>query len=106
VFGRAVGTTSEITVLPDTNVPNALFFFSPNPSQLNQPIHFNASQSTAGAGHRIVSYAWNFGDGTAQTTTEPLVDHVYQLPRTYVVALTVTNEVGKTATTTVSLTPQ
>jgi PKD repeat protein len=105
-FGRSVGTTSQITVVPDPAVPSATFFFSPNPSQLNQPVHFNGTQSTAGAGHRIVSYTWNFGEGTVRTTTDPLIDFVYQSPRTYIVALTVTNDAGKTATTTVPVTPQ
>jgi PKD repeat protein len=104
-FGRSVSTTKEITVTPDTAVPTAVFFISPDPPKLNQPIHFNGTQSTAGAGHRIVSYTWNFGEGTVVTTSGPLVDFVYRSAGTYITSLTVTDETGKTATTKVTVTP-
>jgi len=61
----------------------------------------------AATGHRIVSYTWNFGDGTIRSTADPRIDHVYTLPRTYVVQLTVTDDTGKTKTSSgTAITPQ
>lgn len=42
----------------------------------------------------IASYQWSFGDGQSATTTIPTTTHVYALPGTYTVALTVTDTAG------------
>jgi PKD repeat protein len=71
---------------------------------INQPVNFNGGTSRAQPGHQIVSYAWDFGDGTfgsGQTTS-----HSYSLPRAYKVILTVTDDTGKTATATGSVAPK
>ncbi len=46
----------------------------------------------------IVSYNWNFGDGTTSTAVNPT--HVYNDPGTYTVVLTTTNSLGCTNTMT------
>jgi PKD repeat protein len=98
--------TQTVTVgVPSTGL-SADFVFSPNPAQLSQPIHFDASTSVVSPPHRIVSYSWNWGDGGVETTGSPRIDHVYQMPRTYVIVLTVTDETGQTKTTTKTITPQ
>ena len=43
---------------------------------LGQPSTLDASASTVAFGTRA-SYAWDFGDGTTATTTDPVVQHVY-----------------------------
>jgi hypothetical protein len=43
------------------------------------------------------SYLWSFGDGQTSTLEDPV--HVYEVPGTYVVSLTVTNECGTDQTT-------
>lgn len=45
---------------------------------------------------KVVTYAWDFGDGT--TATGSVVTHAFPLQQTYSVALTVTNDKGVTAT--------
>lgn len=101
------GTSSSVVTVTPTADPVPAFAFSPNPARLNEPVHFDASTSVAATGHRIVSYTWNFGDGVIRTTPDPRIDHVYTLPRTYVVQLTVTDDTGKSKTSVgTPITPQ
>jgi chitodextrinase len=101
--GRSQATTRTVTV-SQSAAPTAAFVFSPTAPFVNQPIHFNASASTAAAGRRIVNYRWDFGDGTIRDTAEPIASHAYGLPRTYTVTLVVTDDVGRTATTSTTVT--
>lgn len=104
--GRTGKSSQLVTVtLPATGL-TAAFVFSPNPSQLGQPVHFDASTSTVTPPHRIASYTWNFGEGTVVTTASPRIDFTYTLPRTYVVVLTITDDTGQTKTISQSITPQ
>jgi PKD repeat protein len=70
--------------------------------------------ATPGAGAPvIVSYQWNFGDGTTATTTIGSVPHMYTLPagttvaQQFIVAVTATGADGRTgvASTFVTITP-
>jgi len=100
-LGRSATTTQSLTVSAATG-PAASFSSSPADPQVNQPVNFNAAASTAPAGRRIVSYTWDFGDGTfgSNETTS----HSYGLARNYTVVLTVTDDTGKKATTSSSVT--
>jgi PKD repeat protein len=103
-FGRSVSTAQSITVSPGAN-PTAAFNFSPTNPRVGQQMTFNASGSRASAGSRIVSYMWEWGDGTDRVTTgDTLVAHTFGRAATYTVTLTVTDQTGKTAS--VSLTIQ
>lgn len=64
----------------------------------------DATGSADGDGS-VVSYAWDFGDGTSDTTTDPSPTHAYGSGGTYVVTLTVTDNDGGTGSTTRSTTP-
>src|SRR5262249_59154379 len=59
-------------------------------------VFFNASASTAGAGHTISAYRWVFGDGASGSGQT--VSHSYAAPGDYVVQLTVTDEAGQSST--------
>lgn len=63
-------------------------------------VDFNASQSSDNVG--IVSYVWDFGDGT--TGTGKTTTHTYPNPGTYTVKLTVTDAAGNSSTDTVTIT--
>ena len=98
VTGRTGRSQQVVTVTSGTRPTAVAPVISPIPPTLGQPVHFDASGSFAAPGHRIVSYTWNFGEGTIRTTSEPRTDFVYTLGgRTYVVLLTVTDETGKTS---------
>jgi PKD repeat protein len=77
--------------------PTADFIVNPTGPLVGQTIFFNATTSSAGAGHRLVSYDWNFGDGS--TKSGSTVSKSYAAAGNYTVVLAVTDEVGQTAQT-------
>lgn len=80
--------TKVITIFPS---PVADFSWFPNPPQPNTPNSF--TNLSVGA----TQYLWDFGDGTSDTTKNPV--HVYDKDGTYNVCLTVTNQYGCIDTT-------
>jgi PKD repeat protein len=106
-LGRSAFTTKTVTV-GSSPVPTASFVVSPTNPSVNQGVNFNGAASAASAGRKIVSYTWDFGDGTPlQTTGGPVANHGYSVARTYTVTLTVTDDIGRTNSTsrTVTVTP-
>jgi hypothetical protein len=73
--------------------PVASFLLPPNVTS-NQTALFDASGSTSLDGV-IVSYVWDFGDGTQGTGMAPT--HKYSAPGQYLVTLSVTNDQGLTS---------
>ena len=76
--------TIEILVIVDVDLPEA----DAGPDQsvhVGTPVIFNASGSSDNVG--VVSYEWDFGDGT--TSTGVIVNHTYTESGTYTVTLTV-----------------
>src|SRR5580765_6638002 len=65
-------TTSTTTTSTIPNPTVASFVFSPITPQALQEVHFDASDSKPGTGRSIVSYDWDFGDGSKKSgvTTE------------------------------------
>jgi PKD repeat protein len=84
--------------------PTASFVFSPTAPKINQTVFFNGTGSTAGAGHQIVKYDWDFGAGSKRSGTDGTVSKTYDDPGTYNVVLTVTDEVGQTGQATRTVT--
>jgi len=98
--GRSASTSKFLTVAAGVN-PTASFTFSPSAPEVLQSVFFNAAASRAGTGRTIVSYDWTFGDGgtgSGVTTT-----HRFGTPGSYTVTLTVTDDIGKTGTTSQSV---
>jgi PKD repeat protein len=71
------------------DVPEAIVYY-PTSANVGQTITFNASQSQDVG--RIVSYQWDFGDGTNETGS--VVMHSYHREGTYTVQLNLTNNQG------------
>jgi hypothetical protein len=68
----------------------------------DQPSIFTVSASAA-AGHRITLYTWNFGDGTTATSTTSQIIKTFTVPGSFTVLVTVTDDVGGTASGLVSV---
>ncbi|MCW3986207.1 MAG: PKD domain-containing protein, partial [Candidatus Bathyarchaeota archaeon] len=85
--GVSENTTSAKTVL--NMPPMASFAESAETVYVGQPIMFNASGSYDSDGF-IVSYFWDFGDGT--NATGIVVEHAYSINGTYTVTLTVSDD--------------
>ena len=79
-------TTWDIVTVRD--YPVAKFTCSPERPIVNETATFDASLSTPEGG-TIVSYAWDFGDGTNETSM--IVNHIYTAVGNYNVTLTVTD---------------
>lgn len=77
-------------------LPTPSFTVSPSAPAAGESVFFNALASTAGPGHTIASYRWNFGDGTSGSGSN--VSHAFAPAGTYVVQLTVTDEAGVSVT--------
>ena len=60
--------------------------------QVGQTASFNARNSRAAAGSHLVTFEWDFGDGTAATGVD--VTHAYNAANTYEVKLTVIDDKG------------
>ena len=83
------------------DVPSASFTASPSPSTAGAPVGFNGTASSDPDG-AIVSYNWNFGDGSVGGGATP--SHTFAAPGTYSVTLTVSDSGGQTASVTRSQT--
>jgi PKD repeat protein len=90
------GSTSQSITVGSAALPTPTFTFSPQAPAVNEPVFFNASASSAGAGHTISSYRWTFGDGA--TGSGQTVSHAYAAPGDYIVQLTITDEAGQSST--------
>jgi PKD repeat protein len=69
----------------------ASFSYTPPDPHVNELIHFDASNSSAGEGGVILSYAWDFGDSTASAIGTPFTVHSYSEAGVYNVTLNVTS---------------
>ena len=102
--GRSASTTQTVTVGAGA-LPTASFTFGPTPARANVAINFNGSGSTAAPGRTIVSYRWEYGDGSP-IESGALVAHAFSAAGVYTVTLTVTDDVGRTHTTNRTVTVQ
>jgi PKD repeat protein len=94
--------TSQFVNVGVSARPTASFSFSPTNPEVGQSVFFNAAASTASSGRSLVGYDWTFGDGG--TGSGVTVTHRFGTPGTWTVTLTVTDDLGKTAALSQSIT--
>lgn len=100
----ATGAPTPLTVVAATN-PVATFVVSPTNARVGETVSFNASASSVPPGRQIQTWRWDFGDGTpGVTTADPVTAHVFAVAKIYTVVLTVTDDIGRTATATLTVT--
>jgi PKD repeat protein len=95
-------TTQQTLTVGQAEKPQPVIDFSPTDPSATTQIFFNAIRSTAAAGRRIVSYQWDFGDGSSAQGVQ--VSHRYAVPGHYVVTLVATDDVGAIGTITSAVT--
>ncbi len=57
-----------------------------------EAVQFNGSGSTAANGFTITEYLWDFDDGTLDSTTGPIISHVFDQPGEHIVQLHLTDD--------------
>jgi PKD repeat protein len=75
--------------------PTAVVSYAPASPKVGTVVLFNAAGSFAEAGHQIVSYFWDFGDGQPQDEHGNDASHVYQAAGTYYMVLGVVDDLGR-----------
>lgn len=93
VSGEAGQTDVATEQLRVNAYPVADFKVLTEPPVLNESVTFDATESLDPDGS-IVSYEWDFGDGTTDTTTDPITEHTYESGGEKTVTLRVTDDDG------------
>ena len=86
--------TTDIELAPNTQAPVALFSATPETGDAPLEVTLDASSSSDTDGE-IVSYRWDFGDGSSEEGS--LQNHLYTDPGDYTLILRITDEQGEQA---------
>jgi len=92
----SIHLTSPGVIQPPNGTPVPSFFVSPSSPHERESALFDGSASKDSDG-KIVSYLWNFGDGST-SASGPTTTHVYGVAGSYQVTLTVTDDRGLSST--------
>ncbi len=92
-----INSTGILSLNIGTNQPPQALFGYSGQMVVQGIINFNASSSYDPEGHAL-TYAWDFGDSSADTIVNP--SHSYSAEGDYTVTLTVTDNLGQSDTTT------
>ncbi len=93
----AVSVDSLLITLTADHSPVAAFSLPADSVKVDTQVNFDASASTDVDGG-IVTYAWNFGDGSVFTSSQPMATHTYHSTGAYSVQLTASDGCGKIGT--------
>jgi len=103
--GLSASTSPKSIGVVAASTPTATFTISPTNPTVGNQIFFNASGSTVPTGRSIVSYEWDFGDGT--TGSGQTTSHTFTKAQSVTITLVITDNLGfkATFTRTVSVNP-
>ncbi len=91
-------TTQQTVTVTGTAIPTGLSVTSSPATPLaKQPATFTAS-ATAATNHRIVSYEFGWGDGEKTTISSNIIQHTYSLPGSFLLTLTVRDDLNQSTT--------
>jgi len=90
----ATGSVTQTVDVGERQAPQALFTFSPSQPSVLDSVRFSDTSSDADG--QVVSWKWEFGDGTTSADRNPT--HTYSRKGTFTVKLTVTDSNGLTGT--------
>ncbi|HVZ23595.1 MAG TPA: PKD domain-containing protein [Vicinamibacterales bacterium] len=97
----ASATKNAIVTIGAAQTITAAITFSPTDPVTTDKVFFDGSGSKTPDGIAITTYAWDFGNG--DTASGATASEKFSDVRTYTVRLTVTDALGRTATTTVTV---
>jgi PKD repeat protein len=106
IFGNILHIRQNGTYTANRPLPKAEFTWSPRSYYLfiGQTVTFNASESYHPLGGAIISYKWDFGDGTMEEiTSSAITSHIYSSLGTAKVVLNVTDYGGFWDSTSITL---
>jgi len=94
------------TTIEVYDYPHVEFDYTPSTEiYVNQTIIFNATKSHSRApGGEIVTYQWNFEDGTNITSNNPVTEHAYKTVGNFQISLKILDSKGLSSTTTTNIT--
>lgn len=93
-YGSDIST--QVNCVNVTQVMPPVPSFDAVPKSGNAPLSVTFTDTSSGT---VTSRFWDFGDGTTEwANATPVVTHLYSLPRTYTVSLTVGNNGGQATT--------
>ena len=100
-YANARSTTLNIRVI-GPGVPVARFMVTPEVPTVGAQAVFDGTTSTVGFGADLVSWSWNFGDGTGAQGA--VATKKFDVAGTYPVTLTVTDSLGRINARTIPVT--
>ena len=103
--GASATASQTMTIAPPN--PTAVINLSPPTGTIGQVITLLGNKSTAAPGRTLVTYTWNFGDGSAVVSgANSAVTHAYGAKGTFTITLLVTDDQGNQDLATASITIQ
>ena len=93
--GGTSSTSRSLTVTGPV-APDANFSSLPSTPTHGVSAVLDGSASKVGTGATITQYDWDFGDGTAASSSSAAVNHTWATAGSYAVILTVTDSLGRT----------
>jgi len=95
--GGVTSVAQRSVTVSSLTIPTALAVSaSPNPPIAKQAATFTAS-ATVSPNHRIVSWQFSWGDGDSNSSASPVIQHTYSQGGTFLLTLTVRDDMGQTA---------